>query len=491
MKFNLKNETLAGITSSFALVPEAIAFAIIIGVSPMIGLTTAFILCIITAILGGRPAMISGAAGATAVILVDLVSKHGPEYLFAAVILMGVIQFLIGVFKLGKFVRLVPRAAMMGFLNGLAIVIFSAQFLHFKKDGQFISGNTLYIMLGLVALTMTIIQFLPKLTKAIPAPLVAILTVTGLSVAFGLDTKTISDIAKIEKGLPSFGFPTVPFTFETLKIVFPYALVMAIVGLMESLLTLSVIDEMTETKGHANKETRAQGIANIVCGMFGGQGGCAMIGQSIVNVESGGRTRLSGIIAALSLLVFLSIGASFIGMVPMAALVGLMFMVAIHMFQWSSFKMWKKVPTNDIIVMLIVTLITVIFHNLALAIVLGVVFAALSYAWQNATRIKVLRYDIAGTNEIGYNISGPLFFGSATTFEEAFTPKEDSNSIYVNFSGSRVVDHSGLDALSKVLKKYSDLGKKVHVFGLTPDCKDLIKNASPLMDLHFEKHLLD
>lgn len=487
--FNLKNEILSGLTVSLALVPEAVAFSLIAGVTPLIGLYSAFFLGLITAVLGGRPGMISGATGAIAVVIISLVARHGVEYLFAAVVLMGIIQMAIGALKLGKFIRLVPHAVMYGFVNGLAVVIFLAQLDQFKVIGpdgslHWLMGIPLWTMLGFTLLTMAIIHFLPKLTKAVPASLAAILVVSAIIIGFDISTKTVGDIASISGGLPSFHLPDVPFNFETLMIVFPYSLIMALVGLIESLLTLAVVDEMTETRGRGNKESVAQGIANFVCGLFGGMGGCAMIGQSIINVSSGGRNRISGIVAAVSLLLFVLMGASLIEQVPMAALVGLMFMVAIGTFEWASLRMFRNVPHTDFIVMITVALVTVFFHNLAVAVLIGVIISALKFAWENALRIRARkRIDENGVKH--YEIYGPLFFGSVGLFQQKFKVHEDPDEVIIDFEESRVVDHSAIEALNKVTERYAKVGKTVHLKHLSSDCRSMLDNASAIIDVNY------
>ena len=487
--FNPKSEILSGLTVALALVPEAVAFSIIANVSPLVGLYSAFIIGLITSILGGRPGMISGATGAIAVVIVSLVVRHGVEYLFAAVVVMGIIQAVIGGLKLGKFIRLVPHPVMFGFLNGLAIVIFMAQFSQFKfTDGsgteQWLQGQPLFIMLGLVIATMAIIYFLPKFTKAIPSSLVAIIAVSAVVIGGGIATKTVGDIASIGGGLPSFHIPAVPLSWETLTIVFPYALIMALVGLIESLLTLTVIDEMTETRGSGNKEAIAQGAANIVTGFFGGMGGCAMIGQSIINVSSGGRFRLSGIVASVSLLLFVLFGSSLIEMIPMAALVGLMFMVAIGTFEWASLKIFKKVPLTDVLVMIIVAGVTVIFHNLAVAVIIGVVISALAFAWENAKRIRARKHiDINGYKH--YEIYGPLFFASVTAFNEKFDVQNDPEHVVIDFKESRVADHSAIEAVNKITERYAKAGKKVHLRHLSGDCRSMLNNAAAIIEVNY------
>ncbi len=488
-RLTAKNETLSGLTVALALVPEAIAFSLIANVSPLIGLYSAFIIGLITSLLGGRPGMISGATGAIAVVIVSLVARHGVEYLFSAVVLMGLIQMLIGFLRLGKFIRLVPHPVMFGFVNGLAMVIFLSQLEQFKVTGadnssSWLSGTPLWIMLGFVLATMVIIYFLPKLTKAVPASLAAIVSVSGVIIFFDIPTRTVGDIASISGGLPQFHIPSVPFNFETLQIIFPYALIMAFVGLIESLLTLTVIDEMTETRGRGNKECLAQGTANVVTGFFGGMGGCAMIGQSIINVSSGGRKRLSGIVAAIALLLFILFGAPLIERIPMAALTGLMFMVAIGTFEWASLRIIRKVPAADVFVMVLVALVTVIFHNLAVAVLIGVIISALVFTWENATRIRARKHvDEHGAKH--YEIYGPLFFGSIAVFQEKFDILNDPQEVVIDFKESRVVDHSAIEALNKLTERYAKVGKTVRLRYLSADCRKLLDNASSIIEVNY------
>lgn len=488
-QLNVKNDILSGLTVALALVPEAVAFSLIANVSPLIGLYTAFIIGLITAVLGGRPGMISGATGAIAVVIVSLVARHGVEYLFAAVILMGLLQMAVGFLRLGKFIRLVPHAVMFGFVNGLAIVIFMSQLSQFKiadASGavQWMSGEALWVMLALVVVAMAIIHFLPKITKAVPAPLTAILLISAVVIYFGIPTKTVGDIASIAGGFPEFHLPLVPLTWDTLVIIFPYSLIMALVGLIESLLTLTVVDEMTETRGRGNKECIAQGAANLTTGFFGGMGGCAMIGQSIINVSSGGRTRISGIVAAVALLLFILVGAPLIEQIPMAALVGLMFMVAIGTFEWASLKIIRKVPVTDVVVMFLVALVTVVFHNLAVAVIIGVVISALAFAWENAKRIRARKHtDDNGVKH--YEIFGPLFFGSVGVFQEKFDIYNDPNEVIIDFQESRIVDHSAIEAVNKVTERYAKVGKKVHLRHVSEDCRKLLDNASSIIDINY------
>lgn len=483
-QINYRTEILSGLTVAMALIPEAVAFALIAGLSPLTGLYAAFMMGLVTSILGGRPGMISGATGAVAVILVALAKSHGVEYIFATVILAGIIQVTAGALKLGKLMRLVPHPVIFGFVNGLAIIIFMSQLDQFKDpSGAWMTGTPLYVLLGLVVLTMAIIWGLPKLSKAIPASLVAILSVFGIVIAFGIETKTVGDIASISGGFPPFHIPVIPFTFETLALIFPYAAIMAGVGLIESLLTLNIIDEITETRGRGNKEAAAQGIANILSGLFSGMGGCAMIGQSLINISAGARARLSGIVAAVMLLVFIMFGASLIERMPMAALTGLMIMVAIGTFEWASLRTFTKMPISDIFVMVLVTLVTAILHNLALAVFIGVIIAALVFSWDNAKRIRARKYvDEEGIKH--YEIYGPLFFGSVTVFNEKFDVLNDPNEVIIDFAESRVVDMSAIEALNRLTERYLKVGKKVHLKHLSKDCLQLLENADEIIDVN-------
>lgn len=483
-----KTEVLSGLTVALALVPEAVAFSLLAGLSPLTGLYAAFTIGIITSIFGGRPGMISGATGAVAVVIVALVQSHGVEYVFATVVLAGMIQMAAGFLRLGKLIRLVPHPVMFGFVNGLAIVIFLAQLDQFKTRGAeiastWLSGTPLLIMLGLVGLTMLIIWGLPKLTKVLPASLVAILTIFGLVVAFNIDTTTVGDIASIQGGLPPFHIPDLPFTFETLQVIFPYALIVAGVGLIESLLTLNLVDEITETRGWGNKEAVAQGAANFVTGFFSGMGGCAMIGQSLINISNGARARLSGIVAAVMLLVFVMFGSNLIEKVPMAALTGLMIMVAIGTFEWVSVRALNKMPKHDIFVMIMVMLITIFLHNLALAVLIGVVISALVFAWESAKRIRARKHiDENGVKH--YEIYGPLFFGSTTVFAEKFDVANDPDEIVIDFKESRISDMSAIDAVNKITERYAKLNKKVHLHHLSGDCRRLLSNAEKMIEVN-------
>lgn len=483
-KINYKTEVLSGLTVALALVPEAIAFALIAGLSPLTGLYAAFVVGLVTAVFGGRPGMISGATGAVAIVIVSLANEYGVEYVFATVILAGIMQALAGFLKLGKLMRLVPHPVIFGFVNGLAIIIFMSQMAQFKDaNGDWLSGQSLYVLLGLVSLTMIIIWGLPKLSKAIPASLVAILTVFGLVFFLGIDTRTIGDIASIEGGFPPFHIPEIPWTLETLSIIFPFAAIVAGVGLIESLLTLNIVDEITETRGNGNKEAIAQGTANILSGVFSGMGGCAMIGQSLINTSNGARARLSGIVAAIMLLVFIMFGAGFIERMPMAALTGLMIMVAIGTFEWASLKTFNKMPKSDVLVMILVTLVTVFLHNLALAVLVGVIISALVFSWDNAKRIRARKTtDAMGVKH--YEIYGPLFFGSITAFNEKFDVLNDPAEVIIDFKESRVVDMSAIEALNKITERYVKVGKKVHLKHLSQDCKALLRNADAIIEVN-------
>ncbi|TXF87576.1 SulP family inorganic anion transporter [Neolewinella aurantiaca] len=488
---NYRTEILAGLTVALALVPEAVAFAIIANLDPLIGLYAAFVMGLITAVFGGRPGMISGATGAVAVVIVGLVVSVGPEnapgYVFACVIVAGIIQILAGVLRLGKLMRLVPHSVVFGFVNGLAIVIFLAQLEQFKdaQTGEWLMGNEMYLMLGLVALVMLIMWGLPKLTKAIPSGLASIIVVFALVYFMDLDTRTVGDIASIEGGFPWPSIPQVPFTWETLKIILPYSLIVAGVGLIESLLTLNIIDEITETRGRGNKEAVAQGAANMLSGFTGGMGGCAMIGQSLINISSGSRARLSGIVAAVMLLIFIMFGSSYIEMVPMAALTGIMIMVAIGTFEWTSLRTFGKMPKWDLFVIVLVTVLTV-FLDLALAVLAGVIIAALRFAYENAKRIRARKHiDENGVKH--YEIYGPLFFGSVQTFSEKFDPLNDPDEIIIDFMESRVADMSAIEALNRMTERYAKVGKKVTLRHLSPDCRKRLNKADELIEVNVDE----
>ncbi|OGX88673.1 SulP family inorganic anion transporter [Hymenobacter glacialis] len=484
---NIKDETLAGLTTALALVPEVVAFALLAHISPLVGIGSAFVICLVTSVFGGRPGMISGAAGSVAVVIVSLVATHGVEYLFAAVVLMGLIQIGIGLLRLGKFIRLVPQPVVYGFVNGLALIIFMAQLEQFKVrdaagEEQWLTGGPLLLMVGLVALTMAIVYWLPRLTKAVPASLVAIAAVSAIVIGGGVETKSVGDIASIAGGLPTFHLPELPFTWQVLGVVLPYAVIMALVGLTESLLTLTVVDEMTDTRGRGNKDCVAQGLANVASGFSGGMGGCAMIGQTMVNLESRGRGRLSGVVAAGALALFVVVGAPVIERLPLAALVGVMFMVVIGTFEWASLRILRRMPRTDVLVMLLVTLVTAVSQNLALAVLLGVVVSALAFAWENAKRIRARKHvDAAGVRH--YEIFGPLFFGSVQAFGEKFDVAGDPPQVVIDFRESRVADMSAIDALHKLTERYHRAGKTVHLRHLSPDSRKLLGNASSIIEV--------
>lgn len=495
---SVKDDLLSGLTVALALVPEAVAFAFVAGVSPIVGLYGAFMMGLVTAVFGGRPGMISGATGALAVVMVSLVKEGnamgaagdmmGLQYLFATLVLTGLFQIAAGYFKMGKFVRMIPHSVMMGFVNGLAIVIFTSQLGMFKMDGQWLSGQSLYVMLTLVGLTMGIMVLLPRLTKKLPAALIAIITVS-LIVIFGeVETETVKSFIVagggegIKAGLPTFNVPMIDLSFETLKFITPYALILAAIGLIESLMTLNLVDELTETHGSGNRECVAQGAANILNGFFGGMGGCAMIGQSIINIKSGGRGRLSGITAAIALLCFILFASTYIEMIPIAALVGVMFMVVIGTFAWNTFKIWNKIPVADIIVIVLVTVLTVIF-DLAIAVIAGVIVSSLVFAWENALRIRARKHvDEKGVKH--YEIYGPLFFGSVELFNSKFTVTEDPKEVIIDFKDSKIMDQSAIEAINKIAEKYQNNGKNIHLRHLSSDCVKLIKKAEQICDVN-------
>ncbi len=551
---HLRADVLSGITVALALVPEAVAFAFVAGVSPVIGLYSAFFLGLITAIFGGRPGMISGATGAMAVVVISLVAIHGIEYLFPAVILCGLIQILVGIGRLGVLIRMVPHSVLLGFVNGLAIVIFFAQFGSFQTVSSlgeltYIQGPALWIMLALIAVTMAIIWQLPRYTRAIPASLAAILVVTGMTavlnstlspqwaaenqqrvvltvgdmlltnekakVADDLRADAVADagavafaetdqLAETDKvvqatlrainadsvtlsaGLPRLfllDYMLPPLSLATLWIILPFSLVLAAVGLIESLMTLSLVDEITETRGQGNRECIGQGLANVTCGLFGGMGGCAMIGQSLINVNSGGRGRLSGIVAAVCLLMFVLFLAPWIEMIPMAALVGVMFMVVIGTFEWASLKMFGKVPKADYLVMMLVAGYTAVMHDLATAVVLGVIASALVFAWQHGSHIAAdIKIDELGRKS--YQLHGMLFFASVSSFKDLFNPKTDPDDVVIDFYYMRVYDQSGLEAINWVTEKYEQHGKRLHLTHLSPDCRRLLDRASDWVEVN-------
>ena len=495
----LKNDVLSGLTVALALVPEAVAFAFVAGVDPLVGLYAAFMVGLITACIGGRPGMISGATGALAVVMVSLVADHGVEYLFITVVLMGILQITAGVLKLGKFIRMVPYPVMLGFVNGLAIVIFLAQLGQFGEAGQpgwldgtfmqgsivdvaWLQGEELYMLLSLVLVTMIIIHSLPRFTTALPSSLVAIGVVTGLVLGLDINTRVVGDVASISGGLPSFHIPQVPFSLDTLWIILPYAIILAAIGLIESLLTLRLIDEITETRGRGNRECIGQGVANTVTGFFGGMGGCAMIGQSMINVNSGGRGRMSGISAAVFLLLFILVASPLIEQIPLAALIGVMFIVVIGTFEWSSFRIVGKVPRSDALILVTVSGVTVA-TDLAVAVVVGVIISALVFAWEHAKHIRIdAREDHKGSTV--YAVTGPLFFCSVTSFLERFDPKADNDDVVIDFARSRVADHSGLEAIDTLAERYENAGKTLHLVHLSEECRKLLKKAGNLVEVN-------
>ncbi len=509
---NARNDIFSGLTVALALVPEAVAFAFVAGVDPLVGLHAAYMIGLITAIFGGRPGMISGATGALAVVMVSLVAEGnemgaegeqlGLYYLFATVILMGIIQMFVGALKLGKFVRLIPHPVMMGFVNGLAIVIFLSQLGMFTErvggEKVWLSGSPLLWMVALVGITMALIHFLPSLNKKIPAALVAILVVSGVVIFGGLDVATVGSFIRqgggsgLQGGLPEFQWAIwekVPLNWDTLIFIGPYAIILAAIGLIESLMTLNLIDELTETRGSSNRECLAQGGANIVTGLFGGMGGCAMIGQSIINIKGGGRTRLSGIVAAITLLIFILFAAPLIERVPIAALVGVMFMVVIGTFAWSSFRIMNKIPLSDAIVLVTVSALTVIF-DLAIAVASGIVLSALVFAWESAKRIRARKHILEDGTKV-YEIWGPLFFGSIQTFKSKFDPANDPDKVIIDFMESRVSDHSALEALFTLVEKYQSLGKDVKIRHLSLECQEIMIKASPKLAAVIEENIDD
>jgi SulP family sulfate permease len=483
----LKTNILSGLTVALALVPEAIAFALVAHVHPLVGLYAAFMVSLITSLIGGRPGMISGATGALAVVMVALVVQHGVEYLFATVVLMGVLQIIFGLLKFGKFIRMVPHPVMLGFVNGLAIVIFLAQLSHFKvvgPDGTMVwmQGAPLYTMLGLVALTLAIIYLLPLLTKIIPSTLAGIAAVSALVIFAGIDTKTVGDLASIKGGLPSFHLPDVPLNWDTLRIIFPYSLILAGIGLIESLLTLNLIDDMTQTRGKPNRACVGQGVANVATGFFGGMGGCAMIGQSMINVTSGALKNISGIAASLFLLSFILFASQWIEMIPLAALIGLMFMVSEKTFEWGSLRLFGKVPAADVLVVITVAVVTV-FTDLAIAVIVGVIISALVFAWEHAKHIEVH----VSTEEHGwkvYDLSGSLFFASTQNFMALFSPKTDPVEVVIDFKNARVKDHSALEAIDLLAERYTQLDKKLHLRHLSLDCLELLDKARGMIEVN-------
>jgi SulP family sulfate permease len=486
-KVNYRTEILAGLTVAMTMMPESLSFAILAGFPPLVGLYAAFIMGLITSIFGGRPALISGGAGATVIVLVALMKSHGIDYVFAAVALAGGIQILVGICKFGKFVRLVPQPVMYGFVNGLAVIIFMAQLDQFKTaiNGEtvWMSGTPLLIMGGLVLLTIAIILLLPKATKALPPSLVAIFIVYLIVAGFNIDTRTVRDIASVSGGFPPFHVPQIPVSLATLQVIFPYAVIMASVGLTEGLLTLNLVDELTATKGNSDRECIAQGSANILNGFFFGMGGCPMIAQTLVNLSAGARARLSGIIASLTILLIILVGAPVIERVPMAALTGVMIMVAVGTFEWVSFRIINKMPKQDVFVGILVAVITIYLHNLALAVLIGVIISALVFSWESAKRIRIHQLiDERGVKQ--YRVQGPLFFGSVTAFQDAFAVQTDPHEVIIDFSESRVADMSGIAALNKLTENYQKEGKRVRLKHLSPDCRKLLDKATSVIEVN-------
>ncbi|WP_316800964.1 SulP family inorganic anion transporter [Pedobacter frigidisoli] len=486
-KVNYKTEVLAGLTVAMTMIPESLSFAILAGFPPLTGLYAAFIMGLITAVLGGRPGLVSGGAGATVIVLIALMKSNGLEYVFAAVALAGLVQILVGLFKLGKFVRLVPQPVMFGFVNGLAVIIFTSQLTQFKSvvngSEAWITGMPLYIMLFLVALTIAIVILLPKITKAIPSSLVAIIVVFVLVLIFNIPTKLVRDISSVSGGFPPFHIPHVPLTLDMLKVIFPYSLIMAGVGLTEGLLTLNLVDEITDSKGNGNRESIAQGIANLTNGFFTGMGGCPMIAQTLVNLSAGARARLSAVIAALTILLIILVGAPVIDRVPMAALVGVMMMVAIGTFEWMSFKVINKMPKQDIFIGISVALITIWLHNLALAVLIGVIISALVFAWESAKQIRASK-SVDQNGVTIYQVSGPLFFGSVSHFMDLFDAQGDSAVVIIDFKNSSVYDMSGIDALHRLTEKYGTLNKKIHLQSLSPESRRLLGDAIDIITVN-------
>lgn len=472
---SLRADVLAGLTTSFALVPECIAFALVAHLNPLMGLYGAFIICTLTALLGGRPGMISGAAGSMAVVIVALVVQHGVQYLLATVLLGGLIMIAFGVLRLGKLVRMVPYSVMLGFVNGLAIIIALAQLEHFKHDGAWLSGSALYVMLGLVALTMAVVYVLPRLTRSVPPALIAILGVGAGVYLLDLPTRTLGDLAHIAGGLPTLAWPDIPWNLETLQIIAPYALLMALVGLLETLLTLNLTDEITESRGYPNRECVALGVANMTSGLFGGMGGCAMIGQTAINLSSGGRGRLSGVVAGVMILMFVLFLSPLIERIPLAALVGVMFVVAQQTFSWASLRVLHKVPLNDMLAIIAVTLVTV-FTDLATAVLFGIVIAALNFAWQQARELYADSHLEHDGSKL-YRVHGTLFFASTTPFLNQFDPANDPAQVTLDCQHLNFVDYSAITALKTLRERYSNNGKHLRVVHLSERCKQLLKRT--------------
>jgi len=471
----MRADVLAGLTTSFALVPECIAFALVAHLNPLMGLYGAFIICTLTALFGGRPGMISGAAGSMAVVIIALVVQHGVQYLLATVLLGGILMVLFGLLRLGKLIRLVPYPVMLGFVNGLAIVIALAQLEHFKTGETWLSGTPLYLMVGLVALTMAIVYLLPRLTRVAPPALVAILGVGLLVYLLDLPTRTLGDMAHIAGGLPSLALPQVPWNPETLRIIAPYAVLMALVGLLETLLTLNLTDEITESAGQPDRECIALGVANIASGACGGMGGCAMIGQTVINLNSGGRGRLSGVVAGVMILMFVLFLSPLIEEIPLAALVGVMFVVSQQTFAWASLRVLRKVPVNDVLAIIAVTTVTV-FTDLATAVLFGIVIAAINFAWQQARELYADTHLEPDGSKL-YKLHGTLFFASTTPFLNQFNPGDDPAQVTLDCRHLSFVDYSAIAALKTLRERYSKAGKHLRVVHLSERCKQLLKRA--------------
>ncbi len=482
---------LSGLTVALALIPEAIAFALVAHVNPLVGLYAAFFMCFITAVLGGRPGMISGATGSMAVVMVALVSRYGIHYLFVTIIVTGLLQILIGLFRLAKLIRMLPKSVMVGFVNGLAIVIFLAQLNQFKAIDShgvthWLHGQALYVMMAFVLLAMLITYYLPKLTKAVPSALMAIVVISVLVLAFGIHTRVVEDMMQgvhMSAGLPTFSLPSIPLSWHSVIVVVPYAIILAIIGLSESLMTLALIDEVTHTTGRGNKECVAQGIGNIICGLFKSMGGCAMIGQSMINISSGGRGRLSGIVAGIFLLLFIVLLWPLIKLIPLAALVGVMFVVVIKTFEWATFKFIRRIPWHDALIIVVVTLVTVA-TDLAVAVVVGVIMASLVFAWQTAKNIYAEQYVNEEQKTKEYRLHGPLFFASSSAFKHLFSPESDPDDVVIDFQYSRVADHSAIDAIKSVADQYQRFGKALHLRHLSPECKTLLGNAGDMVEIN-------
>ncbi|MBT4204908.1 MAG: SulP family inorganic anion transporter [Proteobacteria bacterium] len=484
---DIKINLLSGLTVALAMVPEAIAFALIAHVSPLTGLYAAIIVCFITSLFGGRPGMISGATGALAVVMVALVARHGVEYLFATVVLMGVLQTIFALLRLGKYIRMVPYPVMLGFVNGLAIVIFIAQFSHFKEinsDGVeiWLSGAPLNTMLVLTGLTVAIIYFFPKITKAVPSSLAAIFIVSSIVFIFGLNTKTVGDLGSIAGTIPSFKIPEIAYSLDDFKTILPYAFLLACIGLIETLLTLNLIDDMTNTRGRPNKESLAQGCANIITGFFGGMGGCAMIGQSMININNGALSRISGIATAVFLTSFILFFSQWIELIPLAALIGVMFVVAEKTFEWGSLRLFGKIPRKDIFVGLLVGGVTIV-ADLAIAVILGVIVSALFFAWSHAKRIQV-DSSVDDNGWKTYALEGTLFFASTKNFHELFSIHDDPTEVVIDFKKSLVADHSAIMAIDSLASKYKFVGKNLHLMHLSPDCLKILDTAKSMVEIN-------